>query len=164
MKVDDQFLVQKTAAVAAGEFHPELVPAVGDQFNRGGDPFEAFVVDELKEDDIVFEGIDAEDEVIADIADAEGKPAGLIDAAGDGFDADAYDSGGDIAFLGDGQGEVKIGPDIVQNFEIGVADHGFHHAGETGGKAAEIVGAILPQDILAGLQFRAASCPRRYKN
>ncbi len=31
MIVDDQFLVQKTAAVVAGEFHPELVPVVGDQ-------------------------------------------------------------------------------------------------------------------------------------
>ncbi len=59
----------------------------------------------------------------------------------------------DITFLGDGQGEVKVGPNIVQNFEIGVADHGFHHAGQTGGKAAEIVGAVLPQDAVAVLSL-----------
>ena len=148
----------------AGNFHPELVPAVSSQLDGGGDPLEAFVVDELEEDDVVFEGIDAEDEVIADIADAEGETAGLVDAAGHGFDADAYDAGGDITFLGDGQGEVEVGPDIVQNFEVGVADHGFHHAGETGGKAAEVVGAVLPQDSCGRPQPGAASCPRRYKN
>ena len=76
--------------MAAGKFHPELIPAVSDRFDGGGDALEAFIVDELKEDDIVFEGIDAEDEVIADIADAKGQSAGLVDAAGDGFDPDAY--------------------------------------------------------------------------
>ena len=85
--VDDQFLVQKTAAVVAGEFHPELVPTIGGGFDGGGDAFQAFVVDEFKEDDVVLQRIDAEDKVIADIADPEGKPAGLVNAAGNGFDA-----------------------------------------------------------------------------
>jgi hypothetical protein len=59
----------------AGKFPPELTPAVSDHLTDG-DALEAFIIEELKEDDVVLEGIDAEDEVIADIADAKGQTAG----------------------------------------------------------------------------------------
>jgi hypothetical protein len=113
MKVNNRLLVQKTAAVVIGKLHPELVPTVHGCFDGGSGPFQALIVDEFKEDDIVLKRIDTKDEIVADVADAEGKSAGLVNAAGDGFNADAYYSFFDITFLGNGQGKVKVGPDIV---------------------------------------------------
>ena len=44
-------------------------------------PFNPLVVDEFKQDSIVFQRVDPENEVVADVAQPEDQSAGLVDAA-----------------------------------------------------------------------------------
>ena len=68
------------------------------------------IVDEFEEDDIVFQGIEPPDKVVADIYDAKGQAGGPVNAARLRFGLDFQRGIIDSAFFGNSQRKIKQAP------------------------------------------------------
>jgi len=120
--IEHNLAIHQTGCLAAHHRHFQRMPLAPGDRQVASSTFDPVVVDELKQDGVVFQCIDPKDKIVADVPQAKDQPAGLIDAAVQWFDLEGQHTIAHLTAFADGQREVVIGADSVEQFLIGTTE------------------------------------------
>ena len=107
--IEHNLAIHQTGCLAAHHRHFQRMPLAPGDGQVASGSFNPVVVDELKQDGVVFQCIDTENEIVADVPQAKDQPACLIDAAAQWFDLEGEHAIPNFSAFADGQREVVIG-------------------------------------------------------
>ena len=126
--IEHYLAIHQTGRLAAHHRHLQRMPLAPDDGQVTSSSFKTVIIDELKQNSIVFQRIDSEDKIVADIPQAKDQSSCLIDAAVQWFDPEGEHAIAHLTAFADGQGEVVVGADGVEQLLIGPTERLGHQA------------------------------------
>ena len=126
--IQHNLAIHPTGCVASHHRHLQRMPLAPGDRQAASSTFKPVIIDEFKQNSVVFQCIDPKDKIVADVLQAKDQPAGLIDAAVQWFDHEGEHAIAHLTAFADGQREVVIGADSVEQLLLGPAKRLGHYA------------------------------------